>query len=275
MADLKPHVKIYLVVPDAGGVVVLGTLKSGSLPPGVVVLPGVLESGVVVLPGIGVTLLGTSDPGAVILPGAPESGSFVPGLVLLPGVPESGVVVLPGAGVMLLGVPESGTVVLLGVLESGSFVPGLVVLFGEVESGTVVLPGAGVKLLGVPGLGTVVLLGAVLSGSFVPGLVVLESGVLVVPGKFVLPSELLGVSAVPPGQREFSGKYSHRIFMPSSDILISVGELMDVLLDSAIGDLLDWARATLLVSDKVSAVPIRLRDFPFILKLTSTEHSAH
>lgn len=237
-------------------------------------LPGVLESGVVVLPGIGVTLLGTSDPGAVILPGALESGSFVPGLVLLPGVPESGVVVLFGSGVTLLGVPDSGTVVLPGAVLSGSFVPG-VVLFGVVESGTVVLPGAGVKLLGVPELGTVVLLGALESGSFVPGLVVLESGVLVVPGKFVLPSGLLGVSAVPPGQREFSGKYSHRIFMPSSDILISVGELMDVLLDSAIGDLLDWARATLLVRAKVSAVPIRLRDFPFILKLTSTEHSAH
>jgi hypothetical protein len=110
--------------------------------------------------------------------------------------------------------------------------------------------------------GTVVLLGVVLPSA---GLV---SGV-------VLRSRLLGVSAVPPGQREFSGKYSHRIFIPCGDILISVGELIDVLLDSAMGDSLDWATATPLVSAKVSAVPIRLRDFPFILKLTSTEYWAN
>jgi hypothetical protein len=39
------------------------------------------------------------------------------------------------------------------------------------------------------------------------------------------------------------------------------------------GDLLDSATAILVVSAKDKAVPIRVRDFPIILKLTSTEHS--
>lgn len=63
--------------------------------------------------------------------------------------------------------------------------------------------------------------------------------------------------------------------MPSGDSLISVAELVDELLDWAMEDLLDSARETLAVSAKVRAVPIRLRVFPIITELTSTEHSAH
>lgn len=133
-------------------------------------------------------------------------------------------------------VPDPGVV--SGVLDPrGVLVPGLV-------PGAVVLSGV-VVLLGVVSGGTVVLLGA------------------------------LGVAAVPPGQRELSGKYSHRIFIPSGDILISVGALVESLLDWAMGDLLDSATAMLAVSAKDRAVPIMVRDFPNILKLTSTEHSPH
>lgn len=135
-------------------------------------------------------------------------------------------------------VPDPGVV--SGVLDPGGvLVPGLV-------PGAVVLSGVVVVLLGVVSVGDVVLLGA-----------------------------LLGTTAVPPGQRELSGKYSHRIFIPSGDILISVGALVESLLDWAMGDLLDSATAILVVRAKDRAVPIRLRDFPNILKLTSTEHSAH
>lgn len=128
------------------------------------------------------------------------------------------------------------------------------------------LPGAGVVfvLSGAPDSGGVTL----------PGVVVL-SGVVVSAGTVVLPGAV-GVTAVPPAQRELRGKYSHRIFIPSGDILISVGELVEEsLLDWAMGDLLDWATAILVVSAKDRAVPIRVRDFPIILKLTSTEHSHH
>ena len=161
---------------------------------------------------------------------------------MLPGAPGADGVMVPDRGVKLPGsdgvtVPDPGVV--SGVLDPrGVLVPGLV-------PGAVVLSGVVVVLLGVVSAG-VVLLGA-----------------------------LLGTTAVPPGQRELSGKYSHRIFIPSGDILISVGALVESLLDWAMGDLLDSATAILVVRAKDRAVPIRLRDFPIILKLTSTEHSAH
>jgi hypothetical protein len=116
---------------------------------------------------------------------------------------------------------------------------------------------------GVPDAGGVTLPGAVV----LSGRVVLLSGV-VSAGTVVLLGALgvaLGVTAVPLGQREFSGKYSHRIFIPSGDILISVGALVESLLDWAMGDLLDSATAILVVSAKDKAVPIRVRDFPIIL----------
>ena len=224
-------------------------------------------------------------PGSILLPGVPgvpgcSGGVALPGSVVLPGVPGcSGVVELPGGGVKLLGAP-SGVVGLPG---------GGVKLLGA-PSGVVELPGGGVKLLGAPGAGGVMLPGAGVvsgvpdSGGVVPGAVVLSgvvllSGVVVSAGTVVLPGALgagaLGVAAVPPEQREFSGKCSHRIFIPSGDILISVGALVESLLDWAMGDLLDSATAILVVSAKDKAVPIRLRDFPIILKLTSTEHSPH
>jgi len=163
---------------------------------------------------------------------------------VLPGA-ASGGVTLSGAGVKLLGAPSGG----------------------------VTLPGAGVKLLGAPSggvtpSGVVVLSGVVLSGVVVSDGVV-SAGTVVLPGA-------LGVTAVPPAHRELRGKFWHRIFIPSGDILISVGALVDEsLLDWAMGDLLDSATAMLAVSAKDRAVPIMVRDFPIILKLTSTEHSAH
>ncbi len=225
-----------------------GLLESGTVVlPGAKV-PGVPESGVVVLPGIGVILLVEPESGVVVLLGTG---------VKLPGVPDSGVVVLPGAGagVILLVEPESGLVVL----------PGAGVVSG-VDPGVVVLPGVGFVSEGV-GPGVVVVSGA---GVNVPD--GRDSGLLGLPGVVLsgvgLVVPLLGapvLTAVPPGQREFSGKFSHRTFMPSGDILISVGELVDELLDWAMEDLLDWAAATLALSAKVRAVPIRLRVFPFIL----------
>jgi hypothetical protein len=68
------------------------------------------------------------------------------------------------------------------------------------------------------------------------GVVLLSDGA--VSGAVVLPG-VLGVTAVPPGQRELSGDFSHKILKPSGDNLISVGELVELLLDCAIGDLLD------------------------------------
>ncbi|WP_189523439.1 hypothetical protein [Nostoc sp. PA-18-2419] len=205
---------------------------------------------------------GVTGVGSVLLPGVPDSGGvMLPGSVVLPGVLGSEGVMLPGAGVILLGAPGS----------EGVMLPGAgVILLGAPESGVVIVPpGAGVVLsLGVLAGGGVVPDGAVVSGVVVlDGVVV--SGVVVLLG-------VVGVTAVPPGQRELSGKYSHRIFIPSGDILISVGELVEeLLLDCAMGDLLDWATAILVVNAKHKAVPIRVRDFPIILKLTSTEHSTH
>lgn len=143
-------------------------------------------------------------------------------------------------------------------------------------------PDPGVKLPGSDGVGVpdpgvvsgVLDPGGVLVPGLVPGAVVL-SGVVVLLGVVSAGVVLLGTTAVPPGQRELSGKYSHRIFIPSGDILISVGALVESLLDWAMGDLLDSATAILVVRAKDRAVPIRLRDFPIILKLTSTEHSTH
>jgi hypothetical protein len=180
---------------------------------------------------------------------------------VLPGLLGSGDVGLPGTGVKLLGVPGSGDV---GLPGTG------VKLLGVPGSGDVGLPGTGVKLPGVPGSGGVMFSGA---GVVLLGLVLPSEGV--VSGTVVLPG-VLGVTAVPPGQRELRGERSHRILNPSGDKLISVGVLVDWLLDWAIRDLLeDWATAILVESAKVRAVPIRVRDFPIILKLTSTELSAH
>jgi hypothetical protein len=208
---------------------------------------GELESGV----------LGELLPGAGALSGAPGAGGVtLPGAGALSELPGAGGVTLPGAGVKLLGAPGAGGVTLPGA-GALSELPG---------AGGVTLPGAGVKLLGAPGAGGVTLPGAgVLSGVVVlPGVV--SAGTVVLLGA-------LGVAAVPPGQRELSGKFSHRIFIPCDDILISVGALVDSLLDCAMGDLLDSATAILVVRARDRAVPIRVRDFPIILKLTSTEHS--
>ncbi len=183
--------------------------------------------------------------GSGLLSVVPDSGVVgFPGTVMLPGAPDSGVVELPGAGVKLLGAPGS----------DGVRVPGAgVKLLGAPGSDGVTVPGAGmVSGVADPAPGSVVLPGAVmLSG-------VVSAGAVVLLGT-------LGVSAVPPGQRELSGKFSHRIFIPSGDILISVGALVESLLDWAMGDLLDSATAMLAVNAKDKAAPIRVRDFPIIL----------
>ncbi len=106
----------------------------------------------------------------------------------------------------------------------GELAPGSVLLLGVSDVGKIILPGAGVKLLELPGsgvvAGTVVLSGLIpLSAGFVAGTVV--------------PVGMVELIAVPPEQRELRGNRSHRIFIPSGDILISVGELVDELLDSS------------------------------------------
>ncbi len=228
---------------------VFGELEPGVLgePPGSIVLPGVPGvpgcSGVVELPG------------SVVLPGVLGAPSGVAGLpdggVKLLGAP-SGVVGLPDGGVKLLGAP-SGVV---GLPDGG------VNFLGAPGADGVMLPGAGV-VSGVPDSGGVVPGAGVVSGVVVLSGVVVSAGTVVLPG--ALGAGALGVAAVPPEQRELSGKCSHRIFIPSGDILISVGALVESLLDWAMGDLLDSATAILVVSAKDKAVPIRLRDFPIIL----------
>ncbi|WP_167407608.1 hypothetical protein [Nostoc flagelliforme] len=201
--------------------------------------------------------------GSGLLSVVPDSGVVgFPGTVMLPGAPDSGEVELPGAGVKLLGAAGS----------DGVRVPGAgVKLLGAAGSDGVRVPGAGVKLLGAAGSDGVTVPGAgVLSGVAdpAPGSVVLPGAVVlsgvVSTGAVVVPGAL-GVSAVPPGQRELSGKFSHRIFIPSGDILISVGAPVEPLLDWAMGDLLDSATAMLAVNAKDKAAPIRVRDFPIIL----------
>ncbi|WP_190955969.1 hypothetical protein [Nostoc paludosum] len=227
--------------------------SEGVLLPGVgATLLGVPESEGVPLPGMGAILLGVPDSEGVLL-GAPDSeGVVLPGVgVTLLGVPESEGVPLPGMGAILLGVPDSEGI-LLGAPESEGVAPG---------AGVVVVPSGVPEPDGVTFPGVVVLSGVVVCDG------VVSAGTVVLPGA-------VGVTAVPPPQRELRGKYSHRIFLPSGDSLISVGELVEEsLLDWAMGDLLDSATAILVVSAKDRAVPIRVRDFPIIMKLTSTEHS--
>ena len=159
--------------------------------------------------------------GSILLPGVPgvpgcTGGVELPGSgVKLPGVAGSDGVMLPGLGVKLPGAPGSGGVELPGsVVLPG--VPGCPGCPGEVTP-----RGAGVKLLGAPGSDGVTLPGdLVLSGVVVLGVVSVGT---------VLGA--LGVSAVPPGQRELSGKYSQRIFIPSGDSLISAGALVAPLVD--------------------------------------------
>jgi hypothetical protein len=125
---------------------------------------------------------------------------------------------------MLLGVLDPGLLSGAGFVFKGA--DGVVVLSGD---------GTGVVSEGlVPGVvvpGTVIASGA--DGVVAPE--GLESGMLVLPGVSgvgVVVVPVLGAPvsiAVPPGQREFSGERSHRIFMPSGDILISVGEPLDEL----------------------------------------------
>ncbi|MFN6517788.1 MAG: hypothetical protein RMY29_025340 [Nostoc sp. CreGUA01] len=230
---------------------VFGKLESGTELGELGVGSGAPDSEGVTLPGTGVMLLGVSDSEGVTLPGT--------GVMLL-GVSDSEGVTLPGTGVMLLGAPDSEGVTLPG---AG------VMLLGAPDSEGITLPGAGVMVLssGVPDAGGVTFSGVVVLSGVVVSDGAVSAGTVVLPGA-------VGVTAVPPAQREFSGKFSHRIFIPSGDILISVGELVEEsLLDWAMGDLLDSATAILVESAKDKAVPIRVRDFPNILKLTSTEHS--
>ncbi|BAY12243.1 hypothetical protein NIES2098_54300 [Calothrix sp. NIES-2098] len=163
------------------------------------------------LPGTGV---GEVAPGSVVLPGLLESGTvMLPGAgAVLPGVVGAGILVLPGVVLIFLGVPGAGVV--SGTADPGVVLPGVGFVSEGAVPGVVVLSGAGADVPEGLGSGVEVLPGVVLSG------------VVVVP--------LLGVvvlTEVPPAQREFSGKCSHRSFIPSGEILISVGELVDELPD--------------------------------------------
>ena len=60
-------------------------------------------------------------------------------------------------------------------------------------------------------------------------------------------------SVIPPGQRELSGKRSHKIFMPSEESLIS-GILVSVLV---------WAKATLVVTANANVVQMMVKYFAF------------
>ncbi len=143
------------------------------------------------------------------------------------------------------------------------------VVLSELPGSTEEASGSGVDWLELSGTGDDT------AESFVLlGVVELSTGVVFTDAGETGTLALIGV---PPGQRELRGKCLQRIPIPSGDILISVGELIDESLDSESRDLLDSAIATLVVSTNIMTVPIRVRDFPFILKLTSrsTEHFAN
>jgi len=98
-------------------------------------------------------------------------------------------------------------------------------LLGALVPGAVV-SGAGANFVGAPGSG------AVVSGAGANFVEAPTSGT-------VVPLEALGLRGVPPGQRELRGKRSHKTLNPSGVSLISVAELVDELVDSSTGDLLD------------------------------------
>jgi hypothetical protein len=156
----------------------------------------------------------------------------------------------------LLGEVESGSVKL-----SGELAPGLSGLLGEVESGAVKLSGELVS--GVSGL-----LGEITSGTpVVPSgeLVLGLSGLLgvAVSGLSGLLGEVVLGSVVPSGelvpgasglslQRELRGNFWHKLRSSSGESSRCCGEL------------LDWAKATPLVSTRVRAVPMNVRDLSLI-----------
>jgi hypothetical protein len=179
------------------------------------------------------TVLGEVESGPVKL-----SGELAPGLSGLLGEVESGAVKLSGelvSGVSgLLGEITSGT----PVVPSGELVLGLSGLLGVAVSGLSGLLGVAVSglsgLLGVAVSGLSGLLGEVVLGSVVP------SGELV-PGAS-------GLSL----QRELRGNFWHKLRSSSGESSRCCGEL------------LDWAKATPLVSTRVRAVPMNVRDLSLI-----------
>ena len=158
-------------------------------------------------------------PGDVVsVGGVPESAGGVEGLFMVSPAPPG----TPGDVVSVGGVPESvdGVDGLFMVSPAPPGTPGDVVSVG----GTSVAPGSGAEGFG--------------DGSV--------SGVVVVPADGV-------VKLVPPGQRELSGKRSHRILNPSGESSIS-GVFVSVP---------DCAKATLPVTANTNAVQMMVKYFAF------------
>ena len=243
------------------------------LPPGV--FPGVS----LLLPGSGVT-------GATSWLVPPPVGDGVS--LLEPAGGVTGVsLLLPGSGVTgttsRLVPPPVGDGVSL--LEPGGGVTGISLL--EPPGVPVPLPGV-LESLGVDGIPV----GLASFGALLPGTwgVVVEltggvaglplSGVVVVPDGLdsvvELPLGAVELTGVPPGQREFSGKFLHKISMTSGASCLFSDELV-VFCACSVGNFVDWALATLQLSAKPKVVPTRVKNFPFIsLNLnTFTEYSAH
>jgi hypothetical protein len=143
------------------------------------------------------------------------------------------------------------------IVPSGEVLPGVIVPGVVVVPLGVVLPSCGGRdsISSGEGLstapsGTVPAGGVAPSGEVLPG--------VVAPGVVVVVEPLVPLGVVPasalPEQREFSGKRSHKIFLPSLESLISP-EL----------SLVDWATATVLVIVKAKAAPIMLRNFIFTI----------
>jgi hypothetical protein len=110
------------------------------------------------------------------------------------------------------------------------------------DNGGVVLPDGSAVLSGAE-------LGLVPGAVFGPGVVVSVD----VPDGVVLAGEVTPVKGVPPGQRELSGKRSHKMRLASFESFISGGAL------------LVWATAILLASARVRAVPMQARYLTFIM----------
>ena len=178
----------------------------------------------------------------VSVDGVPESAGGVDGLFIVSPAPPG----TPGDVVSVGGVPEStgGVDGLFMVSPAPPGTPGDVVsVGGGVPSGD----GVGVGSPAPSGDGVSVGGTSVVPGSgaegFGDGSV---SGVVVVPVGGV-------VTLTPPGQRELSGKRSHKILNPSGESSIS-GVFVSVL---------DCARATLPVTANTNAVQMMVKYFAF------------
>ena len=174
-------------------------------------------------------------------PGTPGDVVSVGGGVLVPGAP-----VPPGLGDVISGGVDGLSI----VLPAPPGIPGDVVSVGGTPESAGGVDGLSIVLPAPPGTpGDVVSVGGT---SVVPGSGAEGFGEGCVSGVVVVPVDGV-VKLAPPGQRELSGKRSHRILNPSGESSIS-GVFVSVP---------DCARATLPVTANANAVQMMVKYFAF------------